>query len=273
MVSNRLSLARPITVMFCSAALFLALSFSCGCSRKTGGADGQAARTITVAAAANLTDAFAEVGRRFTERTGIEVVFSYGATADLAKQIENGAPFDLFASADVTSMDGLVDKGLVVPESRRLFARGRLVLWAPENGRVSVNRVEDLERADVTIIAIAKPEVAPYGKAAVEALRNLNLWPRLESRVVYATNVAQAKQFTASGNADAAFIPLSLVRAGEGSYIEIESRLHAPLDQAMGVIEASNNKDSARSFGEFVLSDEGQSIMGRFGYVRSIPNE
>jgi molybdate transport system substrate-binding protein len=272
-MSNRLSLARPAPLALCLAALFFIVSFVPGCSPKTGGAERSASRAITVAAAANLTDAFAEVGKRFTERTGIEVVFSYGGTADMAKQIENGAPFDLFASADVTSMDRLAEKGLIVPGSRRLFARGRLVLWTPENGRVILNRVEDLERADVSIIAIAKPEIAPYGKAAVEALNNLDLWPRVEGKVVYATNVAQAKQFAVSGNADAAFIPLSLVKAGEGKHIEIESRLHAPLDQAMGIIEASGNKDSARLFGEFVLSEEGQSIMGRFGYVKSVANE
>ena len=273
MIAKRTGLAHLTPAVLCSYLLLFSLLAGSGCSRKGAEEAPPGARAITVAAAANLTDAFGEIGKRFAERTGIEVTFSFGGTADLAKQIENGAPFDLFASADVVTVDRLAEKGLIVPETRNLFARGRLVLWTPANSRLNVNRLEDLERANISLIAIAKPDIAPYGKAAVEALKSLNLWPQLESRIVYASNVAQAKQFAASGNADAAFIPLSLVRAGEGKHVEIESRLHAPLDQSMGVIEASGRKDLARLFEEFVLSDEGQAMMEKFGYRRPVANE
>jgi molybdate transport system substrate-binding protein len=192
---------------------------------------------------------------------------------DLAKQIENGAPFDIFASADVASIDRLAAKGLIVPETRRLFARGLLVLWTRRDGRVAINKVEELERPEITLIAIAKPEIAPYGRAAVEALKELKLWDRMAAKVVYANNVAQAKQFASSGNADAAFIPLSLVKSGEGSHIEIESRLHSPLNQAIGVIEASGQKEIARRFVDFILSDEGQAVMEGFGYRKPAANE
>jgi molybdate transport system substrate-binding protein len=221
---------------------------------------------IIVAAAANLTDAFGEVGRRFTARTGVRIIYSFGATADLAKQIEGGAPFDVFASADVARVDELVSKGLLDGETRAVYARGRLVLWVPPGGRAQVTRIEDLAGAGVTRVAVAKPDAAPYGRAAVEALQALKLWTAVEPKVVYSQSVAQAKQFAASGNADAAFLPRSLVKEGEGTAFEVEASLHAPLDQAIGVIRASGKQAAAKSFVQFVLSDEGQSVLQSFGY-------
>ena len=223
---------------------------------------------IIVAAAANLSEAFSELGRQFTTRTGINIRFSFGATADLAKQIENGAPFDVFASADVEHVDRLAQRGLLAPGSRALFARGRLVLWTPEGGKARVSRIEDIADAGVERIAIAKPDVAPYGRATVEALRSLNLWERVESKAVYAQNVTQTKQYAARGEADVAFLPRALVKQGEGTAIEVDERLHRPIDQALGVVRASDKQDAARRFAEFVLSVEGQSVLERYGYVK-----
>lgn len=222
---------------------------------------------ITVAAASNLTNAFEELGKRFTSKTGIHVTFSFGATADLSKQIENGGPFDLFASADVEHVDDLVNKGFIVRGTRALYARGRLVLWKPPQGRALLNRLEDVTSADVRFIAIAKPDVAPYGRAAVETLRALNLWSQVEPKVVYAQNVSQARQYALSGNAEMAFLPRALVNAGEGQYVEVAEHLHQPIDQAMGVIQASAKQEAARRFVDFVLSEEGQALLMRFGYL------
>lgn len=245
-------------------SLLLALLMSAGaCAR---GERETQADEIVVAAAANLTDAFGELGKRFTARTGVKVTNSFGATADLAKQIENGAPFDVFASADVEHLEGLARKGLIADSPRGVYARGRLVLWLPEGSKASVNRVEDLAGESVSKVAIAKPDVAPYGRAAVESLNALGLWTKVEPKVVYSQSVAQAKQFAASGNADAAFIPRSLVREGEGRALEIDGRLHAPIDQAVGVVSASKRQETARRFVEFLLSEEGQSVLKSFGY-------
>lgn len=234
------------------------------------GGDGGGARTgndeIVVAAAANLTDAFGEVGRRFTAKTGVRVTYSFGATADLAKQVEGGAPFDVFASADVARVDELARKGMLIDESRAVYARGRLVLWIPPGGRAGMARLEDLAGAGVTRVALARPEAAPYGKAAVESLQALKLWAQVEPKVVYSQSVAQAKQFAASGNADAAFLPRSLVKAGEGTTVEVDESLHAPINQALGVVRASTKQAAAGSFVEFVLSEEGQSVLRSFGY-------
>lgn len=227
-------------------------------------------RQIIVAAAANLTDALAEVGSRFTSRTGVRVVFSFGATADLAKQIENGAPFDVFAAADTEHVDSLEQKGLLAPGSRALYARGRLVMWLPPGSNLHVLRIEDIVAKDFDRIAVAKPDVAPYGRATVESLRALNIWSQVEPKVIYAQNVSQAKQYASTGNAEAAFLPLALVPPGSGTYIEVSDALHNPIDQALGIVESSPNQIAARQFVAFLLSDEGQEIMVRKGYQRPI---
>jgi len=228
----------------------------------------QNVQEITVAAAANLTDAFSEMAKQFTAGTGIRVVYSFGGTADLTKQIESDGPFDVFASADVEHVDALNRKGLVVPDTRAVFARGRLVLWTPAQGGVKISRIEDVAGAGVKIIAIAKPDLAPYGRAAVETLKALNIWAQVEPKVVYGTNVSSARQFATSGNADVAFLPLALVKKGEGRYVEVDERLHQPIDQALAVISASGKQDMARRFVDFVLGDEGQAILEQYGYSK-----
>lgn len=247
------------------AVVIVTLILLAGCRQRPANEQSNAPE-ITVAAAANLTDVFAEVANQFTAKRGARVVYSFGSTADLTKQIENGGPFDLFASADVEHIDELSRKGLIVPDSRVVYARGRLVIWAPAQSRVKINRIEDVAGADVKTIAIAKPDLAPYGRATVEALKALNLWTTVEPKVVYGTNVSNTKQYAASGNADIAFIPMALVKPGEGPYVEVDERLHQPIDQALAIIKASGKQDLAQRFVDFVLSDEGQAILRRYGY-------
>lgn len=245
-------------------AVSLSLVVGQGCARRGDGAKG--GDEIVVAAAANLTDAFDELGRRFTARTGVRVTYSFGATADLARQIENGAPFDVYAAADTSHVEELAQKKLLTDGTRVVYARGRLVVWTPSGSGLQLGRVEDLAGESVSKVALAKPDVAPYGRAAVEALQALGVWDRVEPKVVYAQSVAQAKRWAATGNADAAMLPRSLVREGEGKTIEVEGRLHAPINQAMAVVRSSKKQEAARSFVEFVMSDEGQSVLKSFGY-------
>jgi molybdate transport system substrate-binding protein len=227
---------------------------------------------LTIAAASNLTDAFAEIGPRFTSKTGIKVVFSFGATADLAKQIENGAPFDVFAAADSEHVEQLETKGLLIPGSRAIYARGRLVMWLPPERKLKAERIQDITAKPFERIAIAKPDVAPYGRATVESLQALGIWNEIQSRVIYGQNVSQTKQYVATGNAEVAFIPLALVKAGEGKYIEVSDELHRPIDQALGIVKESTKQASARKFVDFLLSPEGQELMTQKGY-RTPPSE
>lgn len=258
-------LRSPLLIFIFSISLVCSLLCS-GCSRNTSSNNKVEAREINVAAAANLTDALMELGKQFTAQTGVSVVYSFGATADLAKQIENGAPFDLFASADVEHVDELKRKGLLVAGTEAVYARGRLVLWIPPGSLAKVERLEDLTSPTVERIAVAKPDVAPYGRATVEALRALNLWTQLEPKVIYGQNVSQVRQYAGTGNADVAFIPQALAHAGEGRIIEVDERLHQPIDQALAVIKASSKQEAAQRFARFVLSAEGQLLLERYGY-------
>lgn len=227
---------------------------------------------LIVAAASNLTDALAEIGPRFTSKTGIRVVFSFGATADLAKQIENGAPFDVFAAADTEHVEQLESKGLLTPGTRALYARGRLVMWLPSGSSLKAERIQDITAKGFERIAIAKPDVAPYGRATVESLRALGIWNQIEARVIYGQNVSQTKQYAATGNAEVAFIPFALVKPGEGSYLELGEELHQPINQALGIIKDSPKQAAARQFVDFLLGPEGQGLLLKMGYNKPATN-
>lgn len=216
---------------------------------------------LTVAAAANLTEVFADIGAGFTQKTGTRVVFSYGATAQLAQQIENGGPYDVFAAADTEHVDALVREGKIEAQTRVVYARGVLALWNPNSDA----GMETLARPEVRYVGIAKPGAAPYGRAAVEALRAAGLWDRVEGKVVYANNINMAKQFVKSGNADAAFTAYSLVVKEKGVR-KVDPKLYRPLDQAIGVVVGARMAQEGRRFIGYILSAEGQETLRRFGF-------
>jgi molybdate transport system substrate-binding protein len=218
-----------------------------------------------VAAAANLTDAFEELGTAFSNETGIAIIYNFGATTQLAQQIEHGAPVDVFAAADVVHMDQLVQSGKILAESRAVYARGKLALWSPEGAKVPIQTLEDLVQPSVRFVAIANPEIAPYGAAAVEALRKRNLWDRVQPKIVQAENVNAAKQLAATGNAEAAFTAYSLVFQEPGHAVLIDPALYAPIDQALGILAASPHQVEAKQFASFVLRG-GRAILQRYGY-------
>lgn len=248
--------------------LVCSVLISLGCHTQSS-KNGQAERSeLVVAAAANLTNAFAEIGPRFNSKTGIPVVFSFGATADLARQIENGAPFDVFAAADTSHVDLLEHRGLITPGSRALYARGRLVMWLPPAGTLQAKRIEDVTAKAFERIAIAKPDIAPYGQATIESLRALGIWNQVEPKIIYAQSVSQAKQYAATGNAEVAFIPLALVKPGEGTYIEVNEESHKPINQALGIVKDSSKQAAARQFVDFLLGTEGQELLLRNGYSK-----
>ena len=226
-------------------------------------------REVVVAAAANLAAVIDELTARFEAQSGIRSIVSLGSTASLGHQIENGAPFDVFLAADTEHIDRLVERSLITAESRRVYARGVLVAWSVSH---KIRTPGDLASRRYRVIAVPKPEVAPYGRAAVEALQALDLWSTIESRVVYAQNVAMAKQFAQSGNADAALTASSLihasVRAGTPEPLVISGDLHAALDQALGIVAASSHRDAAQAFAAFLLSDDMQTWLAGNGYRR-----
>ena len=223
---------------------------------------------LIVAAAANLTNVSSEIEERFTGKTGMRVIFTFGATADLAKQIENGAPFDVFVAADTSNVERLQKQGLLAYDTPQIYAQGKLVVWTPPGSRLRLQSIHELVNPEFERIAIAKPDIAPYGAAAVQCLRALGLWDQVSQKVVYGQNVAQTKQFVATGNAEAAFIPLALLRSDEGTFLEVGQSLHQPIQQATGVIKSSSKQIAGRQFVEFLVSEEGQEILESAGYQR-----
>jgi molybdate transport system substrate-binding protein len=221
---------------------------------------------VTVAAAANLTSVFQSIGPRFEAATGIHPVFSFASTAQLTQQIENSAPFDVFTAADAKHVEELDRKGLLLPRSRAVYARGILALWIPPGSHASINGIEDLAKPELRFLAIAKPELAPYGEAAVEVLQHLNLWTEVQPRIVYAENINAAKQYGLSNNADAVFIAYSLVQREAGRVILVDDNLHQPIDQALGIVSATKHPQEALKFVDFLLSGEGKTILSRNGY-------
>lgn len=221
---------------------------------------------IIIAAADNLTDVFQQIGPRFEQQTGIHPVFSFGSTSQLAQQIEHSAPFDVFAAADSQHVQTLDRRGLLLAGSRAVYARGVLALWIPAGAQTQIARIQDLARPDVRFVAIAKPELAPYGEAAVSTLQRLNLWRDVQPKVVYAENINIARQYGLSRNADAVFTAYSLVLHEPGQVIRVDDVLHSPIDQELGILAASKHPEAARKFVDFLLKGEGKSIFAASGY-------
>ncbi len=237
-----------------------ALLGSCGASRPT-------KAQLTVAAAANLMDVFGEVGHAFQAKTGVEVIFSYGSTAQLATQIDNGAPFDVFAAADTGHVDSLVATGKLLRDSRAIYALGQLALWIPEGGTSGVRELKDLGGPQIRFVAIAQPELAPYGQATIEVLKGAGLWDAVQPKLVYGTSISMARQFAASGSANAAFTAYSLVLHEKGTVLKIDSQLYNPIEQAMGIVTASVHLEEAKRFRSFLLGAEGRTILAKSGYL------
>jgi molybdate transport system substrate-binding protein len=218
---------------------------------------------VAIAAASNLTQVFQLLAPVFEAETGIHPVFSFGSTAQLARQIENGAPWDVFAAADVDHVEQLDRKGLLAPGSRAVYATGVLALWVPG---VRIKSLEELVNPAVRVVALANPDLAPYGLAARETLQKLAIWDRVKAKVVYAENISMAKQYGATGNADAVFTAYSLVLAEKGTVVTVAESLHHPISQALGVVAASKNHAAARRFADFLVKGKGHQILLRNGY-------
>jgi molybdate transport system substrate-binding protein len=250
--------------LIATSAAALLLAGACGGKRGDG-------KQIRVAAAADLQRAFAELGPAFQKKTGIEPVFIFGSTGLLTKQIENGAPFDALAAANVTYVDEVVKAGDCDGATQSLYARGRLVVWTPPSVAPPATLAE-LADPRFARIAIANPEHAPYGIAARMAMQKAGVWNAVESRMVYGENVQQALQFAQSGNADAAVIAQSLLTASDaGRTLSVDPSMHDPIDQAMVVCKNGGNADGAKQFVQFVASPAGREIMTRYGFL--LPGE
>ncbi|QUH24743.1 molybdate ABC transporter substrate-binding protein [Serpentinicella alkaliphila] len=220
---------------------------------------------LHVAAASNFKFAFEKIGELFEQEFGCKVIFQFGSTGNLTQQIINGAPIDVFAPASENFIDELIDRGDILEETKDLYAIGRIVLVTNEKLNVKVESLEDLKLDEITSIAIANPNHAPYGLAAKEALISFGLWDLIEHKVVYSENVSQALQFVETGNAQVGITALSLITE-DMNYLLIDKQLHNPLNQIIGIVSHSNNQQLGKAFTDFVKSPKAEVVLKEYGY-------
>ncbi len=223
--------------------------------------------TLTVFTAADLVPALRALAARFERSTQATVVLVPGSTGTLTQQLRNGAPADLFFSADQAAPDALVREGLAEPSSRVQYARGLLALVTPPPPAPSVRRLADLGSPAIRRIAMANPAHAPYGLAARRALERAGLWAAVQSKLVYGENVQQAAQFVRSGSVDAGIVARSLVGGSELSWTMVDPTLYTPLAQSAVVMARSAHKPLARSFLELVTGPAGAAVLQQFGFL------
>jgi len=249
------------------AALVLALACVTACKDKNPASTTIAAHgELTVAAASDLTPVFEELGRQFESATKTKIVFVFGSTGMLTRQIENGAPFDLFAAANVSYIDELDQKGLIISDSKTIYARGRITLWMVEESPIRLQGIADLARPEVQRIAIANPDHAPYGLAAKQALQSAGIWDRVQPKLVYGDNIRQTLQYAETGNVEVAIVALSLSVQSHGRWTLIPEELHQPIDQGLAIMKSTRNEPAARAFITFLSSPQGKAIMKKYGF-------
>lgn len=228
---------------------------------------------LTVAAAADLSPVLQPIARDFQARTGNAIRVSFGSSGDFFNQIQNGAPYDVFLSADRGYPEKLVKLGLADSDSLRTYAVGRLVLWVPNNSHLDLEHqgMRALLDPSVRKIAIANPQHAPYGRAAVAALRFYRLYDKIADRLVLGENVGQAAQFAESGNAQVGIIALAHALAPSvrslGRYWMIPADSYPAVEQGVVIVSHSKNKALAKQFLKYLAGSESQAIFRQFGFL------
>lgn len=229
------------------------------------------AAPLTVAVASNVRYAFDDLAAGFRNETGIEVQGVFASAGKITAQVKNGAPFDVFLSADTEFPEALHKDGLAITPPR-VYAYGVLVLWTTKDLDLSKG-VPLLTDAKVQKVAIANPKVAPYGRAAMQALESAGLKAAVEPKLVFGESIGQAAQYVDSGAADIGLIAKSLVVApetrGRGKWVEVPKNSHEPIAQGVVVLKhgAETQSDSARKFVDFLFTPKARAIFEKYGYV------
>ncbi len=226
-------------------------------------------RSILVSAAVSLKDAFSELAQLHEQRTGIKIRFNFGASGALQKQIEAGAPVDVFASAGAKQMDELNSKGLIISDSRRDFVRNVLVLIQTVDGP-PLSSFADLAKPEVKKIAMGNPKTVPAGQYTQQTFNRIKLLPGIQRKLIYAEDVRQVLDYVVRGEVDAGVVYSSDAQSG-GSRVRIIARApddaHDPILYPIAVVETSQTPARAQKFIELLVSPEGQGILAKHGFV------
>jgi len=227
---------------------------------------------LRIAAAADLQFAMQEVAAQFQKETGTTVNVSYGSSGNFFQQIQNGAPFDVFFSANVDYAKQLEDSGLTVPGTLYEYAKGKIVIWVPNDSKFNLDSgFRALLDSSVKKISVANPQHAPYGKAAVSALQHENIYDQIKEKLVFGENISQTMTFVTSGAADVGIVALSLVVSpnmkDKGRYWEIPDDDYPAIDQACVALRSSKNQNAARQFVAFIKSPGVAEVLKKYGFV------
>jgi molybdate transport system substrate-binding protein len=232
-----------------------------------------ATQELTIAAAADLSSALKDIADGYEKKTGTKVRLSFGASGALTQQIQNGAPFDMFFSADMDYPRQLVAGGQADGASLYEYAVGKLVLWAPSNSPLDVEHkgMQVLLDPSVKKIAVANPEHAPYGRAAVATLKHFGLYDQLSAKLVLGESISQAAQFAESGNAQAGFVALAHAVApsmqGKGKFWVVPAETYPALAQGVAVMSHATHKEEAAAFEEYIKTKEATDVLKRYGFT------
>jgi molybdate transport system substrate-binding protein len=262
MVRSPICLPPIESVLFLALGIILSSLVACAAPAAT-----STPEALLVSAAADLTPAFEELGVIYEKESGTPVVFNFGSSGMLAQQIDQGAPADLFAAANISYVNDLASKGRILADTVQPYARGRITLWTRADSGLAVETIEDLLRPEVQRLAIANPEHAPYGLAARQALQTAGMWEAIQPKLVLGENVRQTLQFAETGDVDVAIVALSLSVTSNGRWKLIPEDLHAPIDQALGVVADSPRQSQARGFVALITGPQGHAILRKYGFV------
>jgi molybdate transport system substrate-binding protein len=230
-----------------------------------------ASQDIRVAAAADLQFAMQDIASQFQKQTGKSAQVIYGSSGNFFQQIQNGAPFDLFFSANLDYAKKLEAAGLAEPGSYYQYAKGKIVIWAPKESKLDLNSgLKALLDPSIKKIAVANPQHAPYGQAAVAAMQKEDVYDKVKGKLVLGENISQAASFVVSGSADVGIVALSLALApnmkDQGRYVEIAAGEYPPIEQACVILSSSKNKEVARRFLGFVKTPAVGELLEKYGF-------
>lgn len=228
-----------------------------GCSRPS--------RVFTIAAASSMQKPLEEIAVLFTAQTGQGITLTFGATGTLAAQLEQGAPYDLLLAANESTPKQLAEKGRLDGVQR--YATGQIVLAVSKTASVPVSTLADLTRPEVEHISIANPDQAPYGKAAVEALKAAGIWDQVQPKIVMGENIRQTAEFVESGNAEVGLLARSDSGSASLTIIQVPTDLYTPIHQAMGVVKGGPHEALAKQFAQFLSSAEAKAILEQYGFT------
>jgi molybdate transport system substrate-binding protein len=241
-----------------------------GCGSGTGTTTAGEPQTLTVSAASSLKGAFTDIAKEFDAANNCTTTFNFDASGTLQKQIEAGAPVDVFASAAMKQVSALKDTSLVDAASIKTFASNEIVLVVPGNSTLNITSFEDLAKADVTKVSYGDPAAAPHGVAAEEILTTLGLIDHVKPKVIYAANATQATEYVTSGEVDAGIL-FSTEAKVAGDKVKVgatsDPSWHSKIAYPVAVVTASQNKTLAQAFVDFVVSAKGQEILATYGFL------